>query len=264
MKTIPIQQNVDRAISARDYTPLGTKVLITSMFSTIQGEGPFAGYPAMFVRLAGCNYGNKGDVCSWCDTAFEFDNGTAVEPEDLLQQVLATPGYNKKQVLVITGGEPTLQQNILTFIVLASSYFADIQLETNGTQPKFFTEAELRGMTHLFKAVVSPKANEHLGKYPFIAPQVEWWAHCFKFVVTSDHTSVHHTVPDWALKTKKTVYVSPMAIYAEAYKGEVASIWEEGLVDKAQTAANYHYAAVYAMEHQLRLSLQSHLFIGLA
>ncbi len=266
MKTIQIKQNVDRAIAARDYRDFGSKILITSVFSTIQGEGPFAGRPAMFVRLAGCNYGNKGDMCSWCDTSFEFDNGTLLEPEALLKMVMKAPGYNNRQVLVITGGEPTLQLNLLSFIVIASEHFADIQLETNGTQPKFYTEALARNMMHLFKSVVSPKANEHLGKYPPVHKDVMWWATCYKFVVTADPTSPHHTIPEWAwaLATHKDVYVSPMAVYSKEYHGEVASFWDDGLIDRQQTAKNYHYAAVYAMKHRLRLSLQTHLLIGLA
>lgn len=263
MKTITIQ-NIDRAVSARDYDFLGDDLLVTSFFATIQGEGPLAGFPAMFVRLSGCNYGNKGDTCSWCDTSFQFNDGQRFTPQALLDRLLADPGYNKKQVLVITGGEPTLQLNLLSFIVLAEAYFSDIQIETNGTQPKFYKEAVARNMAHLFKSVVSPKANERLGKYPQVSPDVMWWAHCLKFVVTSDETSPHHTVPQWALDSKKLVYVSPMAVYLKPYSGEVSSIWDEGLIDKVQTAKNYNYAARLAMEHQLRLSVQQHLFIGLA
>jgi len=261
---IPIIQNVDRNMSARDYSHLGDKILVTSVFSTIQGEGPYAGYPAMFVRLAGCNYGSKQDMCSWCDTSFEFDKGKAYNLNELLAELISTSGYNPKQVLVITGGEPTLQPNLLALIVRASHFFAHIQLETNGTQPKFFATAVNLHMQSYFKSVVSPKANERLGKYPQVANEVLWHASCLKFVMTADPTSPHHTVPQWALESGKTIYVSPMAVYAEAYKGEVASIWDDGLIDKAATAANYHYAAIYAMEHQLLLSLQQHLFIGLA
>lgn len=261
---IPIVQNADRNVSARDYADLGNKILITSVFSTIQGEGPFAGYPAMFVRLAGCNYGSKQDMCSWCDTSFEFAKGEAYDPDALVELVTAAEGYHPKQVLVITGGEPTLQNNLLAFIVKASFHFADVQLETNGTQPRFFMSAEARNMQKYFKAVVSPKANERLGKYPPLASAVLWQASCLKFVVTADPDSPHHTVPDWAVESAKPIYVSPMAVYAKAYKGEVASIWDDGLIDKVQTAKNYHYAAVYAMKHNFRLSLQTHLFINLA
>ena len=40
-------------------------LFVTSMFFTLQGEGPYAGMPALFIRLAKCNL-----VCSFCDTFF--------------------------------------------------------------------------------------------------------------------------------------------------------------------------------------------------
>ena len=38
---------------------------IYEMFSSIQGEGAYTGYPAYFVRFAGCNV-----HCKFCDTAY--------------------------------------------------------------------------------------------------------------------------------------------------------------------------------------------------
>lgn len=265
---IPIIQHPDRAISARDYAIYDTTILVTSTFSTIQGEGPFAGYPAMFVRLAGCNYGDKTDHCQFCDTYFSYEWGSLFTPAELLDKLLKTEGYSKNQILVITGGEPTLQKNLLAFIVLASSHFQDIQIETNGTQPKFFDEASNRAMMHLFKTVVSPKANVRLGKYGKVPDEVLWWASCLKFVVTSDETNPHHTVPDWALATHKPVYISPMAIYKKAYEGEVSSIWDDNLIDREATSKNYNYAAKYvqqlASQFKVRLSVQMHLFVSIA
>lgn len=262
---IPIMiQNTDRAISARDYKALGTKILVTSMFSTIQGEGPYSGHPAMFVRLAGCNYGDKNAYCQFCDTSFFFDKGEALEADELVARVLATEGYHPKQVLVITGGEPTLQVNLLAFIMKVRVHFKEIQIETNGTQPKFYHEAVNRDMMRTFKSVVSPKANVKTAKYPQVSGDVLWWATCLKFVVSADPDSPHHEVPQWALDSAKNIYVSPMAVYLRPYSGEVSSIWEEGLIDKVQTARNYNYAAEYAMKHRLLLSVQTHLFIGLA
>lgn len=262
-----IPQNTDRNVSMRDFNDANGGIRVTSIFPTIQGEGPYAGWPAMFVRLAGCNYGSKTDFCKFCDTSFQIDNGTLYSPNDLLDRLIRDPKYHHEQVLVVTGGEPTLQLNLLDLIVKADNSFHKIQIETNGTQPKFFQEAGERGMRKMFHTVVSPKANLRIGSYPKVHDDVRWWADCFKFVLSSDPENPHHEIPDWALAdakhSAKSVYVSPMAVYKRPYDGEVSSIWDDTLIDRARTAANYAYAAQYAMKHNLKLSLQTHLFTAI-
>ena len=83
---IPI--NVDRNVSVRDYDDYDAAGLLrmTSLFYTFQGEGPFAGFPAVFVRLAGCNIGAKQD-CKWCDTAFDFDKAAPITGESLITTI---------------------------------------------------------------------------------------------------------------------------------------------------------------------------------
>ena len=44
----------------------GNFLKIQEIFYTIQGEGIYSGYPAVFVRLGGCNL-----ACKFCDTEFE-------------------------------------------------------------------------------------------------------------------------------------------------------------------------------------------------
>lgn len=265
MKIIPIRQNVDRNVSARDYEHLHGALAVTSYFRTLQGEGPFAGRTSVFLRLAGCNYGSKTDMCSWCDTSFQLDQALTLTVDSLATLLVEERG-SKEDILVVTGGEPTMQTALLDLIVKLQDEFAEIQIETNGTQPKFFEEAERRGMTgHDFTTVVSPKANERLGKYPLLAAKVMWWANDLKFVVSADPTSPHHEVPEYvALNRHKRLWVSPMAVYKKAYSGEVSSIWDDELIDREATAANYAYAAQYALKHNLRLSLQQHLFVAIA
>lgn len=270
MKTVMIQ-NADRNVSPRDYVALDGKLAVSTIFRTLQGEGPYAGRPAMFLRLAGCNYGSKTDFCNFCDTSFQLDRAMHYDIEELAEVLVNIQGYRKTDVLVITGGEPTLQYALLSLItkLWAAEAFAVIQLETNGTQPKFFAEAEQRGMvipygSPMFETVVSPKANERIKAYPRVADTTMRWASCFKFVLSADPESTHHTVPEWALNSNRIVYVSPMAVYKKPYAGEVSSIWDAELIDQEATAKNYAYAAAYALEHNLRLSIQMHLITAIA
>lgn len=269
MKTFLIQ-NADRIIRTSDFNHLKSdQLLITSIFRTLQGEGPLAGYPAVFLRLSGCNFGNKDPnfACQFCDTNFSFDNGKVYSFLELEDNILELPNYNEKDILVITGGEPTLQHNLINFIKYISPYFHKIQIETNGTQVSFFQELKQTINLLDIMTVVSPKANYSVKRYPELSPTVLQSANSLKFVVDSQEDSPHHLVPEWAIEKQEKydydIYVSPMAIYQRAYSGEVSSIWDENLIDKEATKKNYTYAARYAMKNNFLLSLQTHLFTAL-
>ena len=93
------------------------------VWKTIQGEGPFVGMPAVFVRLAGCNL-----QCSWCDTDYT-SRREFVGTDELLGRVLKEGGGCS--LVVLTGGEP-LRQNVIPFIELVLAKGLRIQIETNG------------------------------------------------------------------------------------------------------------------------------------
>ena len=153
--------------------------------------------------------------------------------------------------------------------------FFRVQIETNGTQSGFFSDLNAMEESEDLlleyvrpSVVVSPKASMKAGRYAEPSKLVQRYASCYKFVVTADPNDPHHTVPEWALEASwlnhTPVYVSPMAVYKKPYQGEVASAWDHDLIDAAATSANYSYAAKYAMDNYLLLSLQQHLFLGIA
>jgi len=105
---------------------------VSEMFHSIQGEGKFAGQPAIFLRLQHCNL-----LCSWpCDTIEVWKKGEPYEINQIIT-IWKKRGWldslsKKSTHLVITGGEPLLQQNALIELL---KEFNDlfIELETNGT-----------------------------------------------------------------------------------------------------------------------------------
>lgn len=275
-KTIPIYtvQNADRIITRKDFQreELKGRLLVTSIFVTHQGEGTYQGWPAVFVRLAGCNYGDKVSNCLFCDTSFHYDRATAYTYAELTEYIRRLVGNRQTQqqryVLVITGGEPTLQENLIEFIsYVYPEDFLNIQIETNGTQAYFFEKLDASEVAEDVFVCVSPKASYKAGRYAKLSDTVLHRADELKFVLEADPNSPHYEVPDWALdhsNHKARVTVSPMAVYARPYQGEVSSIWDEGLIDKQRTAANYAYAAEYARKHHLHISTQQHLALGVA
>lgn len=264
---IPI--NVDKNYSLPSLAKLAKdKLLVTSLFYTIQGEGPYTGYPAVFVRLAGCNFGSKSKVCSWCDTEFQATKAMKFDIPTLVEELKGYIPADVTPMLVVTGGEPTLQPLALELIeqVKRAKLFSFVQIETNGTQSDFFVQATQRKVQ--MHVVVSPKATDQ-GQW--VVPSKECLEytkntlgrHCLKLVVSADATSGHSTLPEGMFGAKLPVYISPMTVYAKAYKGEVSSIWEKDLINKKKTQANYAYATQLCMEHGYQLSLQTHLFTAL-
>ncbi|HEX8632454.1 MAG TPA: 4Fe-4S cluster-binding domain-containing protein, partial [Catenuloplanes sp.] len=92
-------------------------LLVAETFGpTFQGEGPSAGQQAMFVRLSRCNLS-----CPGCDTPFTWDttrfdlriHTSRRTPEAVAAWALAA----STPLVVITGGEPLLQQEPLLPLV---------------------------------------------------------------------------------------------------------------------------------------------------
>lgn len=96
---------------------------INEIFYSIQGEGRYAGTPAVFVRFAGCNL-----RCSFCDT--EFDSYTEMSEDDIVSEVLRYPTSH----IILTGGEPTLQLTT-SFLTKLHGHQRLVHIETNGTHP---------------------------------------------------------------------------------------------------------------------------------
>lgn len=247
-----------------------SKVLVTGAFRTLQGEAPYTGWPAVFLRTAGCNYGAKDTHCQFCDTFFAYEQGQALGFDALSKMLTELPGYSQSDLLVLTGGEPSLQLALARYLVVEGrDLFHHGQFETNGTQPWFWVTEEMQELLieSWLTVVVSPKPNTKTGTYAKLDSRVLDVASCLKFVVSNDPQSPHSRVPDWALEWRDTsgcpIYVSPMAAYLRPPVGEVANAWDHTLVDAETTQANYAAAAEYALANNFRLSIQTHLFTNI-
>ena len=106
---------------------LSTKYRMMEHFYTLQGEGYWAGTPAYFIRLAGCNVG-----CHWCDVKESWNENEhpSFSVEEILDFIVLTPA----QKVVITGGEP-LQHNLFALTHALKFYNFKLHLETSGVYP---------------------------------------------------------------------------------------------------------------------------------
>ena len=102
--------------------------LVKEIFGpTIQGEGAHAGRACVFLRFAVCNL-----ACSWCDTDFDADGAERLPADAIRDRLLALDTAGARMV-VVTGGEPTLQWDEPLRAALAGAGF-HIHMESNGTR----------------------------------------------------------------------------------------------------------------------------------
>ena len=107
------------------------------IFHSLQGEGATIGTPTVFLRLALCNL-----ACGWCDTKYTwdweyFDYKSEVVSLDIERVKEAILAFNCPH-LVVTGGEPLLQQKELVPLIASLRYSWKgarfyCEVETNGT-----------------------------------------------------------------------------------------------------------------------------------
>ncbi|MFT5730127.1 MAG: 7-carboxy-7-deazaguanine synthase [Desulforhopalus sp.] len=159
---------------------------VTELFSSLQGEGPFAGRPAVFVRLSRC----IPPLCPWCDSAFAWQAGERIAVDLLVQQVLA---YNCSFV-VVTGGEPFLQwtsglQELAEKLIHLG---CSIQYETSG---KVIIPEVNGGFV-----VCSPKYLENT--WCFKEQNCEE-IDAFKFVVDDEFEPVDDFIEHWQIPASK-------------------------------------------------------------
>ena len=100
-----------------------TRLRITEIFLSLQGEARDAGWPTVFVRLTGCPL-----RCGYCDTAYAFHGGEWHEIEDILATVRS---YGVRHVCV-TGGEPLAQKRCVQLLSRLVEEGYVVSLETSG------------------------------------------------------------------------------------------------------------------------------------
>jgi 7-carboxy-7-deazaguanine synthase len=104
----------------------GTRLKITEIFHSLQGEADTVGFPTVFVRLTGCPL-----RCRFCDTAYAFHGGDWHDLDDIVETVA---GWSARHVCV-TGGEPLAQKNCLPLLTRLCDAGYRVSLETSGAMP---------------------------------------------------------------------------------------------------------------------------------
>lgn len=213
---------------------------VHSIFSTIQGEGPFCGRPAVFVRLAGCNL-----QCPGCDTEYT-DNRQRMRYEAILFSIkhrLAVTDSNAN-LIVISGGEP-FRQNIAPFCDFLIENDFDVQIETNGSMQ---IPMEL---SQLVTVVCSPKTAK-------LHPSALHRANAFKYVMKAGNMREEDGLPLQALDHRATPYI------ARPHKSFRGKIYLQPMdeQDVFKNFKNTQAVLASAMKHNYTVQLQIHKLLN--
>ncbi len=113
-QTTEIEVDVDSSIS---------RLRITEIFYSLQGEARSSGYATVFIRLTGCPL-----RCEYCDTAYAFKGGEWFSFTEILNEVKKY----KTQFITVTGGEPLAQKRCVDLLKLLCDEGYEVSLETSG------------------------------------------------------------------------------------------------------------------------------------
>ncbi len=156
-----------------DGDGLSLRVVDGKPFFTIQGEGPYSGRPAVFLRLHGCPL-----RCFFCDTEFSRPTDPRLDLEVIVKMIQEiAPDHCR--LLVVTGGEP-VRQNLAQLVWSMSLLGWIIQIETSGI---LWQDCLLDTVI-----VCSPKT-------PVIQPKIWDNAHAFKYVIRAGEVSIEDGLP---------------------------------------------------------------------
>lgn len=216
---------------------------VTECFYTIQGEGPDAGRPAIFIRLTHCNL-----RCFFCDT--QFDEGTWYSLQALASKVLEMSQRHQCSLVVITGGEPCLQ-DFTPLVSVLNAHGIAASVETAGLayypalQEFFSPTRSIAGNL----IVCSPKT-------PKIHPGLEQLVGAYKYIVKAGETALGLPIMSTQIRGQHAAIFMTHDVTVPIY---IQPMDEQ---DDEKNYANLMEARDVCLRHGYRVSVQMHKLLG--
>lgn len=225
---------------------------VQEVFHTIQGEGPSAGTPAVFVRLAGCNL-----KCWFCDTDFESSSWkpSVGELVDKIKSVMPIT----TSLVVITGGEPFRQNLFPLLTAILADGSLRVEIETAGTLHSPEMEGivvawERPSFANRVRIICSPKT-------PILDRWLERYIFAYKYIIRVGEVALDDGLPINNTQVKgKTSQIArpPVGFLKERIFVQACDEY-----DAEKNKRNQILAADVAMEKGYRLSVQVHKLVNL-
>ncbi len=218
---------------------------LREIFYTIQGEGPFAGRPATFIRLTGCNL-----KCWFCDTEWDDEKDATLRYQAIADHAREiSPSHSS--LAVLTGGEP-MRQNLGPLIqALQRNGFCDVQIETAGS---FWQECVLwPGVT----TVISPKTAKVHPCFKEYDAAFYW-----KYVLKASELDPSDGLPSGAMQRVRGGIGggAPARPPIDAVGQGRVSLQPMDEYDPANNIANLRAVAESAMKYGYNAGLQMHKY----
>ena len=201
---------------------------VCETFTSLMGESTLAGLPAFFIRLTGCNL-----RCRYCDTPYAYDGGDTRSVAALVEEARGS----SSGLVLVTGGEPLLQENTPALLAALVEAGLEVVLETNGSLPIAPVDPRVRRIVDLKCPGSGMSAHNLWDNLQVLTPRDE-----VKFVIASedDFTWALDVARRHGLTGRVPVLISP--VFGAVALPEVAA-W---IVNSRQP---------------LRLNLQLHKYI---
>ena len=233
--------------NARRQRDKSEELQMHEVFYTIQGEGPFQGEPAVFMRLTGCNL-----ACEFCDTEWDDDRDEYKHPDDWAE-IARDKADCKTDLVVLTGGEPLRQEIGMLIDALWAGGFDRFQIETAGSfyQPIL----ERNGVT----TVISPKTSIINNKIRTGNIDRYW-----KYILRAGEIDAEDGLP-----TAPTQRIKPDSDFlgggapARPNFDEIIFVNPCDDMDEEKNRANRRATAQSALNFGYRAGLQMHKFFGI-
>jgi 7-carboxy-7-deazaguanine synthase len=180
-----------------DQQQVLSRLKLTEIFLSLQGESSLVGWPTVFVRLTGCPL-----RCTYCDSEYAFYGGQWHDLDGILQQVRS----HGVQHVCVTGGEPLAQKNCLPFLTQLCDEGYTVSLETSGAMDISEVDARVRRIVDLKTPGSGEQARNRWENIPLLASLDE-----VKFVLCSreDYDWAKQIVRQHTLQQRCSVLFSP-------------------------------------------------------
>jgi 7-carboxy-7-deazaguanine synthase len=174
-----------------------SRLKITEIFYSLQGETRTVGLPTVFVRLTGCPL-----RCGYCDTAYAFTGGNWMELSDILAQVASYGAH----YVTVTGGEPLAQKPCTELLTALCDAGYEVSLETSGALDVGLVDKRVVKVVDLKTPGSGEVAKNHMANISHLLPHDQ-----VKFVICDrkDYEWAKEMLDEYQISQRCQILFSP-------------------------------------------------------